>query len=262
MQRAFGPEEGELEVGPGLAIQLACSVPVAPPANRSTAMPGVLHTVGRDEHGRDLDDVVAEHGAQEIGHVDAEVEQRAAAGEPRIEEPRGVGRPRLGPGMAESGAHPRDRADVAAGDRVARGDERGREPQVVRRHQQHTGVGRGREHGVGLGDRARDRLFDENVLAGLGRGDRHLGVERVRRADRDRVDVVVIEHRAPIVDDDAAAARSAWAASADARVRLAKATMSAPAASSAGTWARLAMAPQPMIADTHCHTSTIGEAYC
>src|SRR5205823_14238411 len=48
---------------------------------------------------------------------------------------------------------------------------------------------------VGLLERRRDRLLQEEVLAGVERGDRELGVRGRRRADGDRVDATVAEQR-------------------------------------------------------------------
>ena len=46
---------------------------------------------------------------------------------------------------------------------------------------------------VALGSRQTHRLFDEDVLAGLQRGDRRLGVQIRRQADIDQVDRLVGE---------------------------------------------------------------------
>jgi hypothetical protein len=51
--------------------------------------------------------------------------------------------------------------------------------------------------GVAFGRRSRHRLFEQNVLAGLGSADRHSGMQRVRRRDDDGIDLVVGQELAP-----------------------------------------------------------------
>ena len=53
----------------------------------------------------------------------------------------------------------------------------------------------GGDHRVAILEAGRQRLFHQDVHAGLGRQDRGLGVKRMRRADEDRLDPAVADHR-------------------------------------------------------------------
>ena len=110
-----------------------------------------------------------------------------------------------GPACPNAARTPTISPSVPDCDRVARGDDGRDVAEVVRDVQHDAGSSRRRDHLVGLVDGARDRLLDEDVLAGLRRGDRLLGVERVRRADVDGVDVVASDHRRQSSNDLAAA---------------------------------------------------------
>jgi len=55
-----------------------------------------------------------------------------------------------------------------------------------------------RNDAAAFGDRQRHRLFQQHVLAGLQRGHRQLAMQMMRGRDRDGVDRLVTQHRAPI----------------------------------------------------------------
>ena len=59
-------------------------------------------------------------------------------------------------------------------------------------------VGRG-DHGLGVGDRARERLLAEHVLACGKQPSDHLAVQVVGHHDADRVDIGGVGDRAPVV---------------------------------------------------------------
>ena len=164
----------------------------------------------------------------------AEVDEAAAAGDGAVEEPRRVRRPRLRAGMAERGAQAGDVADPPGGDGVVGGDERRREPRVLERHEHHVVSRRGGDHVVGLGGRARHRLVDEHVLAGVGGGDRDIVVQRVRCRDDDGVDVVARRPRRCQSSTTSPEPHASRAASADERERLANTVTSTPAAAQRG----------------------------
>ena len=46
---------------------------------------------------------------------------------------------------------------------------------------------------LGIGNRQRDRFFDQHVLAGLGGADRHFGVKLRRQRHHDGVDITTLE---------------------------------------------------------------------
>src|SRR5439155_10019204 len=75
------------------------------------------------------------------------------------------------------------------------------EANVVSRHEEDARRPRRSQHLVGFGQRARDRLLDENVLAGRRRGHRDRCMQHVGRADVDRVHVVPSDDVPPVVDD-------------------------------------------------------------
>ena len=64
-----------------------------------------------------------------------------------------------------------------------------READLLRIHQQHPSGGARADHFVGLAQRPGERFLADDVLAGLGRGDGDVSVQRVRRRDAHHVDL-------------------------------------------------------------------------
>ena len=81
------------------------------------------------------------------------------------------------------------RPNSPGGDEVAERDHVGVVPPHVADRQRPIRPLRGLDHPVGVGDGRGHRLVDQNVLAVVEGMDRLLGVQRVRRADDDEVDV-------------------------------------------------------------------------
>ena len=65
-------------------------------------------------------------------------------------------------------------------------------------HQFHAGAAGGLDHRFAFGGVHGERLFAQDVLARFERGDCRFGVQEVGRRDRNRVDVVALEHFAEI----------------------------------------------------------------
>ena len=77
----------------------------------------------------------------------------------------------------------------------------GREEQFLGIHQQHALPAAGVDHHVGLFQRHAQRLLADDVLAGVGDIDGHLGVQGVGGGDGDHLDVRLLEHLAIVVED-------------------------------------------------------------
>ncbi len=130
----------------------------------------------------------------------ADVAERAAAGLGLVQTPR-QGRVLVrDPVLEVLRAHVPHGADAAVGHELARELDR-RHAAVGEAHHRDLPAPRGglggRDHLLGLGDRVRERLLAEHVLAGLERGDRDLGVGVAGRAHVDEVDVVPADERLP-----------------------------------------------------------------
>jgi hypothetical protein len=93
-----------------------------------------------------------------------------------------------------------DLAETTFGNELPSECHRRHAPVVERHHRTHAvsccPVGRGR-HDNGLVDGVRQRLLAQDVLAGVERGDGHLGVRVSRRAHVDEIDVVAVEQILP-----------------------------------------------------------------
>ena len=138
---------------------------------------------------------------RQVDDVRADVAERTGAGLVLLQPPR-HGRGRVGdPVLQVLGAHVPDVAEPAVGDELA-GQRDRRHPAVGEAdHRPHAvggGLGGGLGHRLGLGDGVGQRLLAQHVLAGLERGDRDLGVGVTGRADVDQVDVVALDHAAPV----------------------------------------------------------------
>ena len=72
------------------------------------------------------------------------------------------------------------------------------EAQDMRHHQRPAGLLRRRDHAVAIGGGQRERLLEEDVLAGLQRRDRRFGVEVRRQRVADRLDRRVLDDRAVV----------------------------------------------------------------
>ena len=138
---------------------------------------------------------------REVDDVRADVAERARAGLVLLQPPR-HGRGRVGdPVLQVLGADVPDVAEPPVGDELAGQADRRHAPVGEADHRPDP-AGRGLlgrlGHRLGLRDRVGQRLLAEHVLAGLERGDGDLGVRVTRGADVDQVDVVPLDHAAPV----------------------------------------------------------------
>ena len=129
--------------------------------------------------------------------VRREVADRARAGVLDAEAP-GVEARVLGPVLEVARAEVADLAELAALDQLA-GEPHGRHEAVVEAAEVlDARSGDARPDRVGLVGGAAERLLAEDVLAGLGGGDRRLGVQRVRAAVVEEADRRVGDDVAPV----------------------------------------------------------------
>ena len=136
--------------------------------------------------------------AEQVDHVDALVEQDAAAGDGRVVPPGGL--VTSAAGLAVSSFDPQDAAHPAAVDDLPGLLHRRVEAVVETEHQlEPSGVGLGLSHFPDVLDSAARRLLAENVLAGGQASDCHPGNEGVRHADKHRVHVVAGDQVLPAV---------------------------------------------------------------
>ena len=97
--------------------------------------------------------------------------------------------------------HLPDLADPALLDQRPGQGQRGHPAIVEPHHRLHATGTRGDrsgDHRLRLRDRVRERLLDQDVLAGLEGGQGHLGMQVTGRADVDDVDVVALDDRLPV----------------------------------------------------------------
>jgi hypothetical protein len=141
-----------------------------------------------DDGALDPDRLAAEQHPRQVHAVAAHVVQRAAAELADVADVRRVVVVEPEPALDR-----RQPPDPARGDELADGDPRRMVAVHERLHQQDPGlVGRG-DHPLRVGDRQRQRLLAQDVLARAGGGDRPLGVKVVGERDVDGVDVLVGE---------------------------------------------------------------------
>jgi hypothetical protein len=139
----------------------------------------------------DLGDLLAEDEPPQVEVVDGAVEERAA----------GVLTLRLPPdlqvedGVREGAADGLDAAEPAAPHDLSGALHVPVAAEVVADEHPERRARGALDDPVGLLERRRERLLEEEVLARVERGDRELGVRGRRRADRDRVDRAVAEQR-------------------------------------------------------------------
>ena len=133
----------------------------------------------------------AQHPEGQIQHLEAEVEHHAAARLALLRPPL-VGVP-LRPQPEPAGLGVEDLAEIALVDEPAQQLGVGAEAMRHRAHQDAIGLARGFDHRPCLLRAARERALAQHVLAGFERRRRHRGMQEVRRADVDRVDVLVVE---------------------------------------------------------------------
>ena len=140
---------------------------------------------------------VADEEAGEVDHVGAEVAERARPGRRGVEAPR-VERRIVAPVLQVAAAEVADLAELARLDHLA-GEAHGGDEAVVEGAEV---LDAGRRDAlpdvVALVGVAAERLLAEDVLARLGRGDRRLGVERVRAAVVEQADRRVADDVAPV----------------------------------------------------------------
>jgi hypothetical protein len=143
------------------------------------------------EHPRHLERAggAAEDHLQPRRRVDAEVQQGAAA-LGRVPQP--VARVEGDP-EAEVGRDRPDLADGAARQGLAQADDRGLEARPHRLHDEDPACACGVDHLLGTGERDREGLLHQQVLARLDGRERDAVVLPVRRGDVHRVDVRVAE---------------------------------------------------------------------
>ena len=99
----------------------------------------------------------------------------------------------------DKGAGARDRtADPAASQKGVDGLHRQEIPGDVADRQQAGGPVRRRDDGVAVGQRRRDRLFQQDVLARAQRRDRDLAVHIVRGGDHDDIHGRIAQQRGPV----------------------------------------------------------------
>ena len=80
-------------------------------------------------------------------------------------------------------------ADLAGVDRILHSQDRLVQPPLADHAELDRVSSRGRQHRVAVLQAGGQRLLDQHVDAGLGRVDRRLGVQRVRRADQESLDI-------------------------------------------------------------------------
>ncbi len=170
-----GGEAGGLERADGAALELG---------DRLEGVVDVDAAAGpvvdeRPQHARDRLDLADEEAA-EVDDVCAEVAERAGACDRPVEPP-DLGEGRVeDPVLQVRRAEVVDLAQLAGLDHLA-GEADGRDEAVVERaHVLDPGGAHAPVHLEGLVGRPRERLLADHVLAGLGRGDRGLRMERVR----------------------------------------------------------------------------------
>ena len=175
-------------------------------------MSSVVKLLDREavHHRRDLDRPVVGERQQAIGRVPAGIDHLAAAHPLRIGAPgpgalataqldaarRRLAKPRFcTASMERNDEWPAQRP---GGQQAARLDQARLEELVVRRHEDGAGLlERGPDRDRVLQRRA-ERFFAEDRLAGPRRGDDGLGVQVVRQADVDRVEIGFSQHRCEI----------------------------------------------------------------
>src|SRR5205085_4348619 len=133
----------------------------------------------------------------EVDHVRSEVAERTRACLVRIEAP-GVERRVVAPVLQVARAEVTDLADPVFADQLAREADGGHEAVVEAAEVLDARRGDGAPDLVALVGRPSERLLAEDVLAGLRRGDRRLGVQRVRAAVVEQADAVVGDQVAPV----------------------------------------------------------------
>ena len=145
----------------------------------------------------DGDDLLAGDEPDRVDDVGVEVAVGTGAGDVALESPQ-QRRVRAAPALQVGGTHVVDPADAAGGHQtVSQGD--GRHPPVVEPDRRRAGAPCcGRDHRPSIAERAGERLLAGDVLAGLERGDRLLGVDVVRCADVDEPDVIGRDRRVPV----------------------------------------------------------------
>ena len=131
-----------------------------------------------------------------VEQVREEIVRDARPGLCRIHLPGAVARSVGSPLLPVGGVVVKDRAEPSRLDQPARVGNRGHAPVVVPDHRRHAARGLG--HRLRVVERQRHRLFAEDDLARLRRGNRGLGVEVIRQRDVDRVDVAAIDGGAPV----------------------------------------------------------------
>ena len=182
------------------ANRLASIVPTAPALELDHRLEGVVDlTAGLerpDRRGHRLE--LADEVAGEVDHVRAEVAERARAGLLAHEAPGlGVGHAPL---LQVAAAEVADLAQLARLDQLAREPDRGDEAVVEGGHVLDAGRGDAPPDLVALVGGATERLLADHVLARLGGGDRRLGVEVVRAAVVEELDLRVGDELAPVGD--------------------------------------------------------------
>ncbi|OPZ14673.1 MAG: hypothetical protein BWZ10_01867 [candidate division BRC1 bacterium ADurb.BinA364] len=101
------------------------------------------------------------------------------------------------PILVVNGIEMADRAKLAFVDQLLGQGDGGHAAVIEGGHVDHSRIARGVEHPARLVGVARDRLFAQDVLAGLGGGDGDRHVRGVGSADIDHPDVVALDHLLP-----------------------------------------------------------------
>ena len=183
-----------------VANRVASIVPTAPFSKRDRGLERVVDLAPGLERGRQGGDGVdlADEVPGEVDDVRPEVAERARAGAVLLEAPRLVAR--RTPLLEVAAAEVVDLAELAGLDHLAGEPHGGHEAVVEGAHVDDARLRHALPDLVRLRRVTAQRLLADDVLAGLRRGDRRLGVEVVRAAVVEEPDLRVLDDGAPVGD--------------------------------------------------------------